>query len=83
MAVAEDAPEEFPVTTKLDAPLATAVAQAGAELAQRLGMEPGEVIDSVASAVLQRGMGGELISVNSSQINRIALWTGLPIQASC
>ena len=51
------------MTTALDAPLATAVAQAGAALAERLGMEPGAVIDKVASAVLQRGMGGELAPV--------------------
>lgn len=63
MAAAEDSPEEYRVTTASDAPLATAVAQAGAALAQRLGMEPGEVIDKVASAVLQRGMGGELALV--------------------
>ena len=49
--------------TELDAPPATAVAQAGAALAQRLGMEPGAVIDEVASAVLQRRMGGELAPV--------------------
>ena len=51
------------MATALDPPLATAVAQAGAALAQRLGMEPGAVIDKVASAVLQRGMGGELAPV--------------------
>ena len=51
------------MTTELNASLAAAVAQAGAALAQRLGMEPGAVIDKVASAVLQRGMGGELAPV--------------------
>ena len=62
-------PEGYRVTTQLEAPLAAAVAQAGAELAHRLGMEPGEVIDRAASAVLQRGMGGVLASASSSYID--------------
>lgn len=39
-------------------PSQEAVAQAGAELAQRLGLAPDQALDKVVSTVLQQGWGG-------------------------
>lgn len=40
-------------------PSREAVAQAGAELAQRLGLAPDQALDTIVSTVLQQGWGGE------------------------
>ena len=40
-------------------PSREAVAQAGAELAQRLGLAPDQALDKIVSTVLQQGWGGE------------------------
>jgi hypothetical protein len=40
-------------------PSREAAAQAGAELAQRLGLAPDQALDKIVSTVLQQGWGGE------------------------
>lgn len=44
-------------------PSREAVAQAGAQLAQRLGLEPDQALDKVVSAVLQGFGGGSIFYV--------------------